>query len=113
MPDGEIIVGHDVDGNPVRVRVVPGEVSLSARGNDIWQQHLDKLGHYGNMPATVRTFYYRGIDCYRVVVCAGDKELNTVDVVTTGGPRGRDQAEAAAESAAFIRMLPTSWIDVP
>lgn len=65
------------------------------------------------IPTTVRTKYYRGSDCCRVVVCAGDTELNMVGTFVEGGEEGRAAAERAAENAAFVRLLPTSWIDLP
>lgn len=65
------------------------------------------------VPTTVRTIYYRDEDCYRVVVCAGDKELEIVGIFTAGGKIGRLEAEMAADQAAFERLLPTSWIDLP
>jgi hypothetical protein len=64
--------------------------------------------------ATVRTIYYRGSDCYRVVVLdAYGREVEQIGTFTEGGTTGERRAQEWAEQAAAARELPTSWIDVP
>lgn len=86
--------------------------TLSQRyGIDISRVDVD---YRNSLPTTVRTIYYRSSDSYRIVVCAGDRELDVpIEVVTMGGLRGRIAAEDVVEHAASARLLPRSWIDLP